>query len=174
MIYAQLSNGLCVGISRLSGEVEHEDMIGIESYDEGLIGKVYNRATGQFSAPAPTTVPTVAIVSITVSPEHAERAQIAPDFSSIKLPVGADVTINAELRMHGQRIPGFEAEFALPLRSTDGLMRYLDVRFADGRTTFAARMNDSKRWEVTRDLVNSNLPAEAHMDFAGIVITAVE
>ena len=123
---------------------------------------------------APAELPEVVITAITVDPGHADRAQIAPDFSALKLPVGATVTIDAELRMAGQRIPGFAAEFAMPLRSSDGLMRYLDVRFANGATTFSAVMTDSKRWEATQELINSNLPAEAHMQFAGVLITAVE
>lgn len=174
MIYAQIHNGLCIGVSQLSSPVELPEMVAIDSYEEGLIGKVYDPGTGQFSDPVQAPIPTVVITGIVVSPEHAGRAQIAPDFSTLKLPVGATVTIQAELRFNGQRIPDFAGEFALPLRSSDGLMRYLDVKFVEGRTTFVASMNDSKRWEVTRDLVNSNLPAEAHMDFAGIVITAVE
>ena len=124
--------------------------------------------------PQAPELPTVVITDIGVDPAHADRAQIAPDFSALKLPVGATVTIAAELRMAGQRIPGFAAEFAMPLRSSDGLMRYLDVRFVDGATTFGAVMLDSKRWEATQELINSNLPAEAHMQFAGVLITAVE
>ena len=62
----------------------------------------------------------------------------------------------------------------MPMRGSDGLMRYLNIEFTDGRATFTAEMKDSKRWEVTRELINSGLPAAAHMDFAGIVITAVE
>ena len=124
--------------------------------------------------PAPLALPKVVITGIAVDEPYAARAQIAPDFSALKLPVGATVTINAELQYAGQRVPGFAAEFAMPMRSTDGLMRYLDVRFIDGRTTFSAVMSDSKRWEVTQELVNSSLPADSHMQFAGIVIAAVE
>ena len=125
-------------------------------------------------ATEPAERPEVVITGIAVDEPYAARAQIAPNFSALKLPVGATVTINAELQYAGQRVPGFAAEFAMPLRSTDGLLRYLDVRFVDGRTTFSAVMSDSKRWEVTQELVNSSLPADSHMEFAGIVITAVE
>lgn len=124
--------------------------------------------------PETADLPAVVITAITVDETHADRAQIASDFGAIKLPVGAVVTITAELQMSGHRVPGFAAEFAMPMRSTDGLMRHLDVRFTDGVASFSATMTDSKRWEVTKDLINSNLPQEAHMDFAGIVITAVE
>lgn len=122
----------------------------------------------------PVELPTVAITAIAVDEAHADRAQIASDFSSMKLPVGAVVTITAELQMLGQRVPGFVAEFAMPMRSTDGSMRHLAVGFEDGVAVFSAAMSDSKRWEVTQALVNSDLPPEMHMSFAGITITAVE
>ncbi|TDS74683.1 hypothetical protein, partial [Comamonas sp. JUb58] len=124
--------------------------------------------------PEPALRPAVVLTGIAVDEPYAARAQIAPDFSALKLPVGATVTITAELQMGGQRISGFAAEFAMPMRSSDLLYRYLDVQFVDGQAVFSAVMSDSKRWEVDAELINSGLPPEAHMDFAGIVITAVE
>lgn len=42
MFYAQLDeNKICIGISRLSGKIEAENMIEIESYDSSLISKKY-------------------------------------------------------------------------------------------------------------------------------------
>lgn len=144
--------------------------------DDGAshLGDLYDPETGQFTPQTPGVLPLVVITGITVSPDHAARAHIASDFSSMKLPVGATVTINAELQMAGQRLAGFAADFAMPMRSTDGVMRYLDMRFENGQANFSAVMSDSKRWEVTQELVNSSLPPESHMGFAGIVITAVE
>ena len=47
--YAQLDeNGVVVCISSLSGEVISDHMISIELYDESLLGKLYNRETGEF------------------------------------------------------------------------------------------------------------------------------
>lgn len=124
--------------------------------------------------PEPVALPAVVITSVTVDEANAARAVIAPDFSSMKLPVGSAVTIDVELQWQGQRVPGFGEEFAMPMRSTDGMMRHIDIKFTDGRARFVAVMNDSRRWEVTPELINSGLPPEAHMDFPGIVITAVE
>ena len=175
MFYAQInSTNLCIAISQLSELMDAPDMIALDAYDETVLGKHYDAETGQFVAPAAPALPAVVITGVAVDTEHAARAQIAPDFSAMKLPVGATVTIDTELQVGGRRVPGFAAEFAMPMRSTDGVMRYLDVRFIDGRANFSAVMSDSKRWEVTHDLVNSSLPQEAHMAFAGIVITAVE
>lgn len=52
----------------------------------------------------------------------------------MQLPVGAAVTIDVELQYQGQRVPGFAADFAMPMHSS-------------------AVMSDSKRWEVTRELI---------------------
>lgn len=42
MIYAQLNEeSICIGISQLSGKIENEKMIEIESYDTSLLGKRY-------------------------------------------------------------------------------------------------------------------------------------
>lgn len=132
------------------------------------------RVVDEPAPPEPVVRPTVVLTRIAVDEPYAARAQIAADFSALKLPVSATVTITAELQMGGQRILGFAAEFAMPMRSSDGLYRYLDVQFVDGQAVFSAVMIDSKRWGVDRELINSGLPPEDHMDFAGIVITAVE
>lgn len=42
MIYAQLdSNNICIGISQLSGEIQKDNMLQIESYDVTILGKKY-------------------------------------------------------------------------------------------------------------------------------------
>ena len=175
MFYAQINgNNKSIAVSYLPDAIDATDMIAIDVYDESLLGKHYNAELGIFESPPAPVRAVVVITGISVDADYAERSQIAADYSALKLPVGATVTIDAELHMQGQRIPGFAAEFAMPMRSTDGRMRHLDVRFIDGRATFSAVMSDSRRWEVNQELVNSSLPTEAHMTFSGIVITAVE
>lgn len=40
--YAQIDdNGICCGVSQLSGIVEHDNMIQLESYDMSLMGKLW-------------------------------------------------------------------------------------------------------------------------------------
>lgn len=123
--------------------------------------------------PGPVELPTIAITNMTIANDPSGVARIAPDFTTLKMPVGATVTIDAELRFGGQVVP-LTQDFAMPLRSTDGFKRFINVQFADGLTTFSATMSDSKRWEVDKALINSDLPEAMHMDFAGVVITAVE
>lgn len=122
----------------------------------------------------PAELPTIVITNMAVSDDPRDVTRIAPDFTTLRMSVGATVTIDAKLQHRGQVVAGFNEEFAMPLRSSDGARRYINVKFKDGLTTFSAMMNDSKRWEATKELINSDLPAESHMDFAGVVITAVE
>ena len=47
--YAQINEfGVVVGVSSLSGLVESTSMIEVQSYDTSLLGKTYNRETGEF------------------------------------------------------------------------------------------------------------------------------
>ncbi|WP_052711995.1 hypothetical protein [Paracidovorax citrulli] len=50
--YVQLSaQGAVVGVMSAPGPVEHDHVIEIPSYDDGLIGKVFDRENGQFVSP---------------------------------------------------------------------------------------------------------------------------
>ena len=50
--YAQVDgNDIVYSVSCLSGEVDQADMIPIDSYDQSLLGKIYNRDTGEFETP---------------------------------------------------------------------------------------------------------------------------
>lgn len=47
--YAQLSDlGFVIGVSSLSSEVVDDRLIPIDFIDESLLGKKYNRETGEF------------------------------------------------------------------------------------------------------------------------------
>lgn len=173
--YAFLNESrMCIVDCTYPAEIEPlpDNAIVVDINGGPYINKVFNG--GSWSDPASAALPIVVITAISVDEANSARAVIAPDFSNMKLPVGSAVTIDVELKVAGQRVTGFDEAFAMPMRSTDGAMRYINIPFSDGRASFTAEMKDSKRWEVTRDLINSGLPPEAHMDFAGITITAVE
>lgn len=38
-------------VSQLAGEMDQPDLIPIDNYDEGLLGKIYDPATGEFNDP---------------------------------------------------------------------------------------------------------------------------
>ena len=47
--YAQINDdSVVIGVSSLSGEVSHPNMVAISSYDLSLIGKIYNSVDGVF------------------------------------------------------------------------------------------------------------------------------
>lgn len=58
MIYAQLdSNNICIGISQLSGEIQKDNMLQIESYDVTILGKKYENGKW-IELPKPPVEPT--------------------------------------------------------------------------------------------------------------------
>lgn len=62
--YAQIDDdGICCGVSQLSGIVEHDNMIQLESYDMSLMGKLWTGTEwienpNPPEPPEPTTEPT--------------------------------------------------------------------------------------------------------------------
>lgn len=46
--YAQVHEGICIGVSQLASKVDAPDMLPITSYDTTLIGKRYDQATGRW------------------------------------------------------------------------------------------------------------------------------
>ena len=62
--YAQIDDdGICCGVSQLSGIVEHDNMIQLESYDMSLMGKLWtgtewNENPNPPEPPEPSTEPT--------------------------------------------------------------------------------------------------------------------
>ncbi|MDA8449853.1 hypothetical protein M4R23_09165 [Acidovorax sp. GBBC 3332] len=50
--YVQLSAaGLVVGLTSTAGEIVHDDVVEVPAYEESLIGKLYDRASGGFISP---------------------------------------------------------------------------------------------------------------------------
>lgn len=53
--YAQIDeNNICVSVSELSGSVNYENMIALDTYDISLLGKKYNNGNWEEVEPEPT------------------------------------------------------------------------------------------------------------------------
>ena len=53
--YAQIDeNNICVSVSELSGLVNYENMIALDTYDISLLGKRYNNGIWEDTEPIPT------------------------------------------------------------------------------------------------------------------------
>lgn len=154
-----------------NGEVVNRIEAPLDLLLSGVFGE-WREIKEQVAEPEPEIIiPELVITAIT---SDASTAVIAPDFSWMRLPVEATVTITVELRYAGHLISDFNGQFAMPMKSSDGLFRHIGVTFTNGVAVFSAVMKDSKRWEVTEALVNQDLATEQYMKFAGIVITAIE
>lgn len=61
--YAQIDDGICCGVSQLSGEVDYDNMIQLESYDMSVMGKMWTGSEwvenpNPPEPPEPSTEPT--------------------------------------------------------------------------------------------------------------------
>ena len=94
-------------------------------------------------------------------------------FTDSTVPVGTTLILSAELPT-GAQVLAKEGGFRLPLRSRDGRERVVLASMAKGFIRFSVHFEDSRVWEVTEAMVNSDLPPERHMRFKGIRVFAVE
>lgn len=113
-----------------------------------------------------------ALVITHIASDAATMAQTAvqPDLREVTCPVGAVLSINAELRSpDGLRVP-LDSTFRLPIRARDGREKLLLAVMQDGQATISAPMRESGVWGVTADLINSSLPPETQMSFDGVEV----
>ena len=116
--------------------------------------------------------PEIVITSLTPSAEHADDSLIE-GLHNVTMPAGSVLTVTCELRLGDQVLPVTEA-FRMPLVARDGRERVVLVRFEEGAAVFIVPLTESRVWQVTEDAVNSALPADRQMRFAGLTVYVVE
>lgn len=97
----------------------------------------------------------------------------AQEFTEATVPVGGTLRFTAQLRQAGEVLL-LDDSFRMPIWSRDGRERVVLASMAQGIIRFSVHFEDSRVWEVTEAMVNSDLPPERHMRFKGIKIFAVE
>ena len=120
--------------------------------------------------PAPLR-PVLVITDIASSDE--ERTEVRQDFKRVSCPVGTTLQIAAELRLVSGQLFPFSSVFLMPVVSRDGRERVLSAPMVSGVATVSAPFAESGVWQVTEAEINSDLPPQLHMSFAGIEIFVV-
>ncbi|MCD2166827.1 hypothetical protein [Comamonas koreensis] len=141
--------------------------------DDSRLGQ---RWTGKkwVSVPKSSDVqPTIVLESITADHAHDTQTIVADTMSEVRTVVGATLTLAVRMDVAGQLYPVNES-FDLPLSSSDGRVRPVRVMFEDGRALFPVAMTEARIWNVSQEMINSGLPPEKHMHFAGLRVVAAE
>lgn len=86
--------------------------------------------------------------------------------------MGTTLTITAELRA-GEVVVPLTSTFLMPVTSRDGRERVLQAAMVDGVATVVSPFAESGVWQVTEAEINSDLPPDMQMHFAGIRIFVV-
>ena len=135
------------------------------------VGYVYKN--GAFIAPKVNVRPVIVVESISADSEHNANTIVDDTLAEVRTIVGATISITARIDVAGQLYPANES-FDMPLTSEDGRVRPVRVMFENGRAVFAVAMADARIWNVTEAMINSSLPPEKHMRFAGLRVVAAE
>ncbi|WP_182343337.1 hypothetical protein [Comamonas koreensis] len=141
--------------------------------DDSRLGQ---RWTGKkwVSVPKPGDVqPTIVLESITADHANDTQTIVADTLSEVRTVVGATLTLAVRMDVAGQLYPINES-FDMPLSSSDGRVRPVRVMFENGRALFSVAMTEARIWNVSQEMINSSLPPEKHMRFAGLRVVAAE
>ncbi|QMV75018.1 hypothetical protein HS961_20435 [Comamonas piscis] len=117
--------------------------------------------------------PGIVVENITADAASNAQTVIADTFAEVRTVVGTVLTISVRMEVGGQLYPVNEA-FDMPITSVDGRVYPKRVLFEAGRATFTITMTEPRIWNVTAEMINSSLPPEKHMRFAGLRVVAAE
>ena len=118
-------------------------------------------------------LPAIVVENITADASSNAHTIIADNFAEVRTVVGAVLAITVRMEVGGQLYPINEA-FDMPITSVDGRVYPKRVLFEAGRATFTIAMTEPRIWNVTAEMINSGLPPEKHMRFAGLRVVAAE
>lgn len=124
-------------------------------------------------APQTDQLPAIVVENITADAGSNANTIIADNFAEVRTVVGAVLAITVRMEVGGQLYPINEA-FDMPITSVDGRVHPKRVLFKAGRATFTITMTEPRIWNVTAEMINSGLPSEKHMRFAGLRVVAAE
>lgn len=148
-----------------------------ESYlllkDGQMAGVGYVYKNGKFTAPPVAQKPAIVVESITADDDYNAHTIVSDMLDEVRTIVGATLRITVRIDVAGQLYPLNES-FDLPISSVDGRVRPVRVVFENGRATFNVAMPDARIWQVAEEMINSGLPPEKHMRFAGLRVVVAE
>ena len=172
--HAQLNaQKICVGVAQTVGLVVGENIVQIDSYDESVLGKYWDGKKWANPGAYIDQRPLIVVENITPNAEHNAVTIVADNMEEVRTLVGAVLTLTVRIEVGGVLYPANEG-FDMPISSVDGRVYPKRVLFENGRATFDIALTESRIWQVSEAMVNSGLPPERHMRFAGMRVVAAE
>lgn len=145
------------------------DITGIDPRPEP--GDTWDPETNTWTTPPPPPPkPQLVIMEVT-----GENVVASEDLSDITLPLGASLTAVFEIQVDGKKVSSISMPAVrMPIAASDGRTVYAKIDIAKGKGTAKWRPRDSGKWLITQENINSELPAEAQMEFSGLSIFVYE
>lgn len=177
--YAQLNpESIVVAVTQTSGVLFAPDVIALDSYDASVLGKRYNRETGEFDdvEQAAQYAAHVVITGIAADAEHAADSSISTDFRTVDTSVGAVLSFTAALQDDAGHVLPVDQTFRMPLVAADGSndRRLIRVNFVQGVAQFDVPLTVSRHWRVDEATINLNLQPHERLAFAGLDVYVLE
>lgn len=141
--------------------------------DETRMGQRWTGKKWVTLAPQADQRPLIVVENIKPNAEHNAVTIVADNMEEVRTLVGAVLTLTVRIEVGGVLYPANEA-FDMPISSVDGRVYPKRVLFENGRATFDIALTEPRIWQVSEAMVNSGLPPERHMRFAGLRVVAAE
>lgn len=115
------------------------------------------------------------LVVTAIDADPAWGLAVSADLSDVTVLAGATVTISAELRApDSETVLPVNATFRMPIRARDGRELVVLVGLQQGIATVDIPLRASGAWRADESTINSGLPAEQRMRFAGVTAYVIE
>lgn len=163
--YAQIDqNNNCLGISSLHDMSTDDHMIPISSFDNTLVGKIWNGTT--FVVP-PVPVDTRNVLTVSNITCTDANASITPN--EIVCKMSSTVSASGTLTTYDGMLTNIDTKFKLPLVSSDGRIRIALANFVAGQCVLSITFAESGVWSITEKEINANLPDPYKLKFNDMV-----
>ncbi|MFG5777717.1 hypothetical protein ACFIQF_11645 [Comamonas sp. J-3] len=167
------ADAICYGIANYDAALDPQPSYAIAIADGA--DTMGQRWTGKKWVAAATADqrPLIVVENIKPNAEHNAVTIVADNMEEVRTLVGAVLTLTVRIEVGGVLYPANEA-FDMPISSVDGRVYPKRVLFEKGRATFDIALTEPRIWQVSEAMVNSGLPPERHMRFAGLRVVAAE
>jgi hypothetical protein len=140
-------------------------------------GWLYDDVNDLFTEPEPGPLPSVdtkpLLVITEIASSDTENTAIDLAVGEVTCAVGTILTATVEFQAPTGEVIPLTASFRMPVQSRDGREMVALAKFINGIAEITIPFTQSGVWQVREETINSTLPPDSQMLFAGLTIYVV-
>ncbi|MFN3987574.1 MAG: hypothetical protein ACK4KV_18955 [Rhodocyclaceae bacterium] len=139
----------------------------VRQHQHGMVERIL---VSPVPEPGPDLRPQVVVTGIS-----SQEDIVVEDMRTVTCATETQLAVSVEIRdpITATVLP-VDQTFRLPFRARDGRERILLAVFTAGAATITTTVGESGCWQIREETINSGLPPEQHMQFAGLDIYVIQ